>query len=442
MEASTVTSGAGTGAPPPVYTTAERKAWTFADYQAEPLTFFLEPYRRYGPVFQVVFDGVPTNVMAGPEANEFYMLNRELWVYRKAFAFISYVIERDLITLDGKDHAAKRQRMQPSFRHDVLQHRTADMQRALVDLLEEVDGKEVDLRWLMNISFFRQSSNALGMKLPDDVFADVLEAEQYLLEGTAYDSPDSPLAQKFSVAFERAKAKVKPYAEECLADPTSASMLAVMARSHKPESEPNFSVDELIEDAVVLLEAGVENGAHIILWALLYLLTDRELAQRVRAELRGLAPESELSPAEAPLLNATVLEAERIRPPFPFLPRATVRDFELGGRRVAADQPLLHAITLVHFLEEVYPDPFSFRPERHLTIHHPAKLHAAFGMGPHRCIGLPQARVQAAQTIAELMKNWNVELLFEPSMRYRMTSAVTPIEDTLPVMVTRRRRDG
>ncbi len=442
MGRSTSNTGAASGQAPPRFQKNGGGSWSFSDYQEEPLTFFLEPYRRYGPVFEVEFDGAPTIVIAGPEANDFYMLNRDLWVYRKAFAFISYVIERDLITLDGREHSAKRQRMQPSFRHDVLQHHVVDMRSAVRELLQEVEGSEVDLRWLMNISFFRQSSRALGLNLPDDVFADVLEAEQYLLEGTAYDSPDSPLAQQFSVAFERAKNRVRPYAEACLADSRNTGMLAVMARSHKPEAEPNFSTDELIEDAVVLLEAGVENGAHIILWALLFLARDPELAQRVRAEVTALDNSSELSANEAPLLNATVLEAERIRPPFPFLPRVATNDFDLAGKRVPADQPLLHAITLVHFLDEIYPDPLTFRPERHLTIHHPAKLHSAFGMGPHRCIGMPQSRIQAAQTLAELLRHWNLEVRFEPSMRYRMKSSVTPIEDSLPVIVTRRRTDG
>ncbi len=58
------------------------------------------------------------------------MRARDLWSYRRSFSFIAHLIEQDLITLDGPAHAAKRQRMMPSFRLDMLDRQAAGMHQS------------------------------------------------------------------------------------------------------------------------------------------------------------------------------------------------------------------------------------------------------------------------------------------------------------------------
>lgn len=324
----------------------------------------------------------------------------------------------------------------PSFRLDMLDRQAAGMHQSLVELLEERAGAASDLRDLMNLAFFRQASHGLGMRLEDEVFAAVLEAEKYILQGTAHDIAHSELGRQAEAAFARVTGLIRPHLAERLARGGEDDMLTLMAARHTASGSMPAR-RELEDDVAVLLLAGVENGAHIILWTLLLLHANPGWTQEVLAELADLPSGDELSPARAPKLHATIFESERLRPPFPILPRVAVRDFELGGRLVPGGAPIIHALTLVQFMEEHFEAPLEFRPQRHLGSRQLTKLHAAFGMGLHRCIGMSQSRHQAAITLRELLCNWEIEYGFQPSLGYRMEAAVTPAETRLPVTVRR-----
>jgi cytochrome P450 len=172
----------------------------------------------------------------------------------------------------------------------------------------------------------------------------------------------------------------------------------------------------------------------VILWCLLLLEKHPHWRRAVLEELHDRPIVTLASLADTSKLNATVLEAERLRPPLVLLPRVAHQPFEFMGYQLSTDMPILHAITLVHFLEEIYENPLCFKPERHIGgLRHPATRHSLFGMGPHRCVGMPLARHQAALTLSELLSNWRIEFDFEPSLDYVLKDNVTPLEEKLPV---------
>jgi cytochrome P450 len=430
-------SDAGRVAAPSAYAKSNCGDWSYSEFQREPLTFFKEPYRRFGPLFSLRFDDKETLILAGPEANDFVSRNKELWAYGKAFKFIKKVVPRDLITLDAEEHSTKRRRMLPSFRLDLLDRQVERMRTALRDLLMEHEGRPVDLRDLLNLSFFRQTCAALDLAIDDRVFHDVLLAEQLLLEGTVHDT-GAEMQGGFRDAFMRVKDGIRPTVEKRLSDLSGDDMFSAMVRAHVREAEPLFDTNELVEDIGIFLLAGIQNGAHVILWSLLLMHRHPQWREAVAAELRGRGVVTATNLADMARLNAVVLEAERLRPPLVLLPRVPQRPFEFGGYTITGDLPILHAMTLVHFLEELYPDPLAFQPERHLAeLTHPATRHSLFGMGPHRCVGMPLARHQAALTLQEILVDWRLEFDFEPSLAYVLKDNLTPIEEHLPVRFRR-----
>ena len=54
----------------------------------------------------------------------------------------------------------------------------------------------------------------------------------------------------------------------------------------------------------------------------------------------------------------------RSRPVIPMIGRRVTVPWRLGEYAVAAGDPISMSILLVHHREDIYPDPFSFRPER------------------------------------------------------------------------------
>jgi cytochrome P450 len=68
--------------------------------------------------------------------------------------------------------------------------------------------------------------------------------------------------------------------------------------------------------------------------------------------------------------------------------------WQLGEYGVEADTPVLMSILLVHHREDVYPDPFAFRPERFLHRKPGTYEWIPFGGGIRRCLGATLAMAE------------------------------------------------
>lgn len=407
---------------PPLYVAEDGHQWSEAEYLRDPLLFYLNPYRQLGPLFRINFGGEDSWVMAGPEANDLVIRNRSLWRYAEAHSFAKRYAPREMFTLDGEEHRLARNIYTPGFRVDVVEKQTDRMRQTLVSLLESLEGQEVDLKDFLSLSFFQLTRAALGLPLPDELFEEALGAEQLILEGFREDKDDVK-RNLFIEKFERVSQGVG----ECLRSGSidETGMMGPILAGPR-DGDPAFR-----HQLAIFFLAGPVNGAHTILWTLLFLQAYPEWLERARREAtRGTA-------LEHGDLYAALLEAERLRPPISMEVRVTGEDFTFAGYDVPKGTRLLHPITLVHFLDEVYERPFEFLPERHADISHSAAVHATFGMGPHRCVGLPLARQQSLVTLAELVRNWEIEMLFEPSLSYVFRDSVTPDLERLPARIAR-----
>lgn len=129
-------------------------------------------------------------------------------------------------------------------------------------------------------------------------------------------------------------------------------------------------------------------GGHVVprnfLCSSLYHLgTDLDLQARLRAE-----PE---------ILRSLIEELLRCYSPNQVLVRRTTRDVEIGGRAIPEDYPVALNFLSANRDEDMFPDAERFDPERS------PNRHIAFGIGPHICIGMQVARMQARIAIEELL---------------------------------------
>jgi cytochrome P450 len=93
-------------------------------------------------------------------------------------------------------------------------------------------------------------------------------------------------------------------------------------------------------------------------------------------------------------VEATVYEGMRRRPVIPMVVRRARVPWQLGEYRLPAGVPIALSIVLVHHREDVYPEPFAFRPERFLGRKPGTYTWIPFGGGTRRCLGASLAMAE------------------------------------------------
>ena len=160
--------------------------------------------------------------------------------------------------------------------------------------------------------------------------------------------------------------------------------------------DERLSDDEILGLSFLFVLAGLETVTSALSTAFAALAAQPALRRQIVAD-----------PA---LIPAAVEELLRVDGPVVFVPRIAVQDVELAGQAIPAGSYVMIAVAVASRdpAEHADPDTIDFRrQERNL----------AFGVGPHRCLGLHLARMEMRVALAE----WHRRI-----PEYRLASGVTP----------------
>ncbi len=102
--------------------------------------------------------------------------------------------------------------------------------------------------------------------------------------------------------------------------------------------------------------------------------------------------------AQPTLIPAAVEEFLRMYTPYRGFARTANRDVEIGGRFIKKDEPIALVYSSANRDEAVFAEPDRFILDRPNI-----GQHIAFGGGPHRCAGMPLARLMLRVTVEELL---------------------------------------
>jgi cytochrome P450 len=152
------------------------------------------------------------------------------------------------------------------------------------------------------------------------------------------------------------------------------------------EDGEHLTDEELRNELLTLVLAGHETTANQLAWTWERLVRWPEAHDRLRESARAGDAADEI--------ERVIQESMRSRPVIPMIGRRVKVPWQLGEYAVDADTPVLMSILLVHHREDVYPDPFSFRPER-WEGHKPGTYDwIPFGGGIRRCLGAALAMAE------------------------------------------------
>jgi cytochrome P450 family 135 len=165
-------------------------------------------------------------------------------------------------------------------------------------------------------------------------------------------------------------------------------ILSVLLQARTDDGEA-LTDAELRDELLTLVLAGHETTANSLAWTWERLVRTPHAYQRLRDAVRG--GDDALS---ATVVEQTITEGMRSRPVIPIIGRRVQVPWQLGDYAVPADTPVTMSILLIHHREDVYPEPFAFRPER-WEGHKPGTYTwIPFGGGIRRCLGAALAMAE------------------------------------------------
>ncbi|GAB3001346.1 cytochrome P450 [Amycolatopsis acidiphila] len=417
------------------------------DYIRFGTDFARERYDRYGPVTWMGAFGTRIATVAGPEATQLVLTNKDKAFSQAGWTFlIDQFFHRGLMLLDFDEHKMHRRIMQHAFTRDRLAGYTQQVGpcvRATVPTWSTTH--PVRLYWLLkdltlDIAtrvFMGGRGDGVDSERINHAFVATVRAAsslvRYPLPGTRYRA-----GLRGRRVLERYFAHHLPAARAGNGE----DLFSALCQATTPEGE-QFSDDDVINHMIFLMMAAHDTSTITTTAAAYYLATHPHWQDRARQE--SLALGDDLPDIDAlerlDTLDLVIKEALRLLAPVPLVMRKTVTDTEILGHYLPADTLVAVAPAINHFVPECWTDPDTFDPDRFAAHRREDQNHRfawiPFGGGVHKCIGMHFGTLEVKAILHEMLRthHWSVP----DGYRVRWDNTSLPIPtDGLPVHLTRR----
>jgi cytochrome P450 len=379
---------------------------------SRPLAFHEGCRARYGKRYTVRLFGTPPFVIhSDPDhIREIFTAPPDVLHPGEGAQILEPVVgTQSVILLDESAHLGQRRLMLPAFHGEKMQQ--------LSDLVAEVTEREV-------ASWPTGSAIELHGRLQGLTLEVILRAVFGLDPGPQLDDLRARLTDILDFAtepatmvpalqkefggrsrwgkFVRLRARVDELVYKLIddrrvsGDEDGDDVLAMLLAARHEDGTP-MSREELRDELMTLLVAGHETTASSLAFAFTLLARNPHVVE----QLRG---------GDEDYLTATINEVMRARPVLPnAAPRLVKQPFEVGGWSYEPGVCLIAMSYLVHHDPEIYPDPYTFKPERFLDEPPGTYTWIPFGGGRRRCLGASFAILEMKAVLREVVSRYELE---------------------------------
>lgn len=408
----------------------------------DPAAFFVRAYRDYGPVFQVNVFGRKQYVIAGVESAKLMstkkgrdgLRSKEFWQ-----DFVDhYGASKTLTQIDGEEHRKMRAIMRKGFSREAA----AGKYHMLTDIGDKSivrdwkAGESVPVVEAFQYMIVQMIGEMMTGDAPLEYVKDIRTNILFLLNVlVARVRPKVFLkSPKFKKASKRVEelgqsmiAQFKEYAETGnLPD----NLLGDVYQAHidDPEFVQARDLGVLLTGPYV---AGLDTVANTVAAATYGILKTPGVLEKVQAEADALYAKdtvTEMDIRGLDYIQGCLKEAMRLWPIAVAQMRTTNHDLEFEGHVIPKDEMIFIGTSVPHFMEEYFPDPFKFDPDRfndERREHMKPGVYAPFGRGPHSCLGQNLAEVLMGVIMARVFHRLDLSL-DPPDYVLKTKSAPTP----------------
>lgn len=286
------------------------------------------------------------------------------------------VIGPSMLSLDGDEHRRHREPFVAPFRLTAVRERftgpVAVQTRRILDQLAPLGHGELRRSFAGALA---AKIVTLALGLGDGEVRDVLSWYDEIVAAVTEITAGQPPPAAAELAFGDLDRRLRAVIEA----PDTESLLSSVTMG------PTLRTEQIVSNAAVLLFGGIETTEGMIANLLVHLLQRPDQLELVR-----------MDPG---LLDAAIDESLRFEPAAAVIDRYCTRDVSLGGASIASGDLVRISIAGANRDPAVFSDPDRFdlrRPE--------LRRHLAFAQGPHVCVGVHLARLEAREAIAGLLE--------------------------------------
>ena len=367
--------------------------------------------KKYGPVFEIAPPFSKPNIfLAGPETNRWVNRHgRKYLTSRNYFAPFEKVYGATgvLPSLDGADHFQLRRALAPAYSRGRLEGQLDVVYRKAREYMADWKvGESYPARNLCRRMINAQISPLSVSVDSQDIFEDLMTFKEralntHILNVLPKFMLKTPGMKRRSKAIDTLLERVQSVhtsAQRAGCPRNLADDLLSLHASDPvlvPESNLRFALSAALIASVYLGDA--------FSFALYAMASRPALYDKIRSEADSLFSNSDpvgedFTSANMDITSRLINESLRMYPIVPMSLRHVVNTCTVEGYEIPLGSTVTIAQTATHYMEEIFPDPFSFDIDRYLPPRneHRNPGYAPFGLGPHTCLGSRWLTLQMA----------------------------------------------
>jgi len=355
---------------------------------------------------------------------------------------------------DGEFHRQQRRLVQPVFHHErIASYVPLLRQAAEARTARWREGGTVDLvQEMLVVATAGVLTSLFGARSPEDMADAVSAALPTCLDIASRNALapvklvtrlPTPTRRRYTASLARLHAIADALGEHRPERAEAHPDLLSRLRTAQEQGLPGVDDQQVHDEIMTMLVAGVETTATTVCWALHLLSLDPDSDDRVREEVERVLAGRPVETDDLPKLehlHRVVSEALRLFPPVWLVRRRATAPLHLGGHGVPVGASVYYSPYALHRDPRWYPDPERFDPDRWLPERGkslPRGAYCPFGAGVHRCVGEAFGVTEVMTILATVVPRWR----FSPASAraVRPKAVVTLRPERMPVVVRPRR---
>jgi cytochrome P450 len=416
-----------------------------------PIAYLIDINQRFGLLGAMRKDD-PSLVFAfGPDYNQAVLSDPQHYYN---FSTLPFKMPDDaafyrnidgLVSMNGERHRRYRRLLTPAVSKSHLETYAPNMVRITdtylqglrmgtqIDIVAEM--KRLSLLIAMNCLFGLETTDSefqigsLSTRSQEHMFSPLTLFFPVAIPGTSFSkfmALENALQEQVLQLIWRKRAAAQN-SSNALDGQTGSDMLSILMNT-RDEDGSTLTDQELQGNVMVLFVAGHETVTYTLTWTLFLLTQHPAVYAAVMDELEnvlhGEAPTADQI-GQLTVLDSVIKESLRLLPPLPFLlMRQATENVELGSYPIPEGGLVVLSPLITHRLEERFPEPNRFLPERWLTIKPTAFEYLPFGAGPRMCLGVGFAAQELRIVLAMLLQRFRLEHQPQGPINYQMRSLI------------------